>query len=341
MNGPFVVAQAGSSANSGSAPVQIIKLIKPEAGHTEIFHASFNGAVKIDFTAIANEKITLFHDSKTQSLHIIFADGSQDIIEPFFDSRGTILGNLLLEMGPNVVYGGEQFAQTFTISEDPSVLPAAGPGGVAAGADFHGPVVDPFGLTNPLDLLPPEVLPGITFTGTEAPAFIEESNTNLPATVSGHVFGVVEEEQLNAQIIEQPSDSGQGNEDTRDVSGNDHDTSNSGPGSQITTQIFSGTLAGLVSGGNLRYVPRQQCSEWNDVHDSNGNVVTSIGQIVHYDYVDASDIEGRTTDDRLIFTLHVNTDGTFTFTLNDQIDHRRTAMTTAPIRRHARRDIKS
>ncbi len=140
MNGPFVVAQAGSNANSGSAPVQIIKLTKPEAGHTEIFHASFNGAVKIDFTAIANEKITLFHDSKTQSLHIIFADGSQDIIEPFFDSRGTILGNLLLEMGPNVVYGGEQFAQTFTISEDPSVLPAAGPGGVAAGADFHGPV---------------------------------------------------------------------------------------------------------------------------------------------------------------------------------------------------------
>ena len=81
MNGPFVVAQA-NSVNSGATPVQVIKLIKPEAGHTEIFHASFTGLVKIDFSAIANEKITLFHDSKNQSLHIIFADGSQDIIEP-------------------------------------------------------------------------------------------------------------------------------------------------------------------------------------------------------------------------------------------------------------------
>src|SRR5690242_6263611 len=137
MNGPFVVAQAGSTANSGADPVQVIKLTKPQAGHTDIFHASFNGTVKIDFTAIANEKITLFHDSKNQSLHVIFADGSQDIIEPFFDSRGTILSNLVLEMGPNKTMGGEQFATLFSITEDQSVLPAAGPGGVAAGADFH------------------------------------------------------------------------------------------------------------------------------------------------------------------------------------------------------------
>ena len=96
MNGPFVVAQANSTS-SGATPVQVIKLFKPTAGHTEIFHASFSGVVKIDFSAIANEKITLFHDSKNQSLHIIFADGSQDIIEPFFDSRG-VLSNLLLDM---------------------------------------------------------------------------------------------------------------------------------------------------------------------------------------------------------------------------------------------------
>ncbi len=128
MNGPFVVAQAGSSANSGSAPVQIIKLTKPEAGQTEIFHASFNGVVKIDFSAIANEKITLFHDSKNQSLHIIFADGSQDIIEPFFDSRGTILTNLVLEMGPDVTYSGEQFAQTSNDQRRPLRASGRGPG---------------------------------------------------------------------------------------------------------------------------------------------------------------------------------------------------------------------
>ncbi len=58
-----------------------------------------------------------------------------------------------------------------------------------------------------------------------------------------------------------------------------------------------------------------------DVHDNNGNVVTSIGLAVQYKYVDSSDIQGWTSDGREIFSVHVNTDGTFTFTLNDQIDH--------------------
>ena len=101
MNGPFVVAQANTGGSSAT-PVQVLKLIKPKAGETDIMHASFTGTVKIDFTAIANEQITLFHDSKNQSLHVIFADGSQIIIEPFFDSRGTVLGNLIFEMGPNM-----------------------------------------------------------------------------------------------------------------------------------------------------------------------------------------------------------------------------------------------
>jgi hypothetical protein len=105
MNGPFVVAQANTGAASAT-PVQVLKLIKPKAGETDIMHASFTGTVKIDFTAIANEPLTLFHDNKNQSLHVIFADGSQIIIEPFFDSRGTILGNLVLEMGPNQFYSG-------------------------------------------------------------------------------------------------------------------------------------------------------------------------------------------------------------------------------------------
>jgi len=127
MNGPFVVAQANSGASSAT-PVQVIRLIKPQARKTDIFHASFTGTVQIDFTAIANEKIVLYHDSKNQSLHIIFVDGSQIVVEPFFDSRGTILANFILEMGPNQFYSGEEFAQKFTVTEDQSVLPAAGDG---------------------------------------------------------------------------------------------------------------------------------------------------------------------------------------------------------------------
>src|SRR6476619_6260899 len=194
MNGPFVVAQA-NSVNSGATPVQVIKLIKPEAGHTEIFHASFSGLVKIDFSAIANEKITLFHDSKNQSLHIIFADGSQDIIEPFFDSRG-VLSNLLLDMGAGQEFNGERFASQFPITEDQSVLPAAGPGGVASGADFHGPSVDGLFTGNPLDLLPPEELPNIVFHPEQAPLLVEQQQTFAPFTFTS-ITGIVEEEELH------------------------------------------------------------------------------------------------------------------------------------------------
>src|SRR4029077_6685857 len=275
-----------------------------------------------------NEKITLFHDSKNQSLHIIFADGSQDIIEPFFDSRGTILTNLVLEMGPDVTYSGEQFAQNLTISEDQSVLPAAGPGGVASGADFLDAVVDPL-LTGPvLPLLPPEGLPGITFTGTEAPAFIQEpSNANLLPTVSGHVLGIVEEEQLTQdEVFLGPQDHGQGNEDTHDASGNDTDTSIFPPGALNVTQAFNGTLAGLVVGGDLPITfLANSAANGAVVHDSNGNIVTSLGSAVQYVFVSSTEIEGWTFSGgsqlNLVFILDINPDGTFTFTLNDQIDH--------------------
>lgn len=180
MNGPFVVAQANTGTSS-AAPVQVLKLIKPQAGHTDILHASFTGTVKIDFTVIANEKITLFHDSKNQSLHVIFADGSQIIIEPFFDSRGTVLANLLFEMTPNQFYSGEEFAQNLPITEDPSVVPAAGDINVLGSGDFHDPSVDPLGLSNPLDLLPPEELPNIKFTETEAPTIISGQITGAPS----------------------------------------------------------------------------------------------------------------------------------------------------------------
>ena len=83
MNGPSIVAQANTAARAQPQSIRGIKLFKPTAGHTEIFHASFSGLVKIDFSAIANEKITLFHEtSKNQSLHIIFADGSRTSSSP-------------------------------------------------------------------------------------------------------------------------------------------------------------------------------------------------------------------------------------------------------------------
>ena len=67
MNGPFVVAQA-TGAVPTDPPIQTITIYKPEAGKTVVFHASFDGKVKIDLTGIANEQITLYRDSATQTL---------------------------------------------------------------------------------------------------------------------------------------------------------------------------------------------------------------------------------------------------------------------------------
>src|SRR5262245_58532141 len=93
-----------------SAPVQIIKIVKPPAGRTENFYASFDGSVKIDFTAIANEQVRSFHDSKNQSLHVVFTDGSQVTIQPFFVG---VTSNFVFEMAPGHVLDSAQFFSLF------------------------------------------------------------------------------------------------------------------------------------------------------------------------------------------------------------------------------------
>src|SRR6476469_6242262 len=152
---------SGSASHSTSKPVQIIKIVKPAAGHTETFHASFDGTVKIDFTAIANENITLCHDNKNQSLHIIFADDSQVVIEPFFDSMA-VMSNLVFEISPGQVLDSAEFSSQYPITTDQSVLPNAA-AGVQSGAEFNDPSVDSLPPNIKLALLPPEELPSLAF----------------------------------------------------------------------------------------------------------------------------------------------------------------------------------
>src|SRR6185437_5549742 len=89
----------------------------------------------------------------------------------------------------------------------------------ASGADFHDPSVDPLATPGPLPLLPPEELPPIQFTNVLSAVI---SGSNLIPTVSGTVFGVVEEEALNHEVIPQDLhvDFGNGNEDTFDKTSN-------------------------------------------------------------------------------------------------------------------------
>ncbi|HVU22247.1 MAG TPA: hypothetical protein VHE09_16065, partial [Rhizomicrobium sp.] len=324
MNARIVVAQATSTA-AGNAPVQVIHVVKPEAGKTVVFHASFDGSVKVDFSAIASEKITLYHDNADQTLHIIFADGSQAIIEPFFDSQGKVLGNLTIEVGSGQDIDGAQFAATFPITTDQSVLPAAGNGNNASGADFHDPSVDPLGVPGPLGLLGPEELPPIQFNQFFGHALNE---TFGPPTVSGNLTLFVEEEELHVQFEERiPSEAGNGNEDTRDLDANDKDTLF--PFDFNNTRAFvEGDLSPLVhgvAGQNITFSTRPGANG-SVVHDNNGHDVTSLGEIVKYVVVSPTEIQGWafTTDgaqDRLIFTLDISKDGKFTFTLLDQIDH--------------------
>ena len=63
MNGPFQVAQAGGTATSSTngTPVRIYKLTKPLTDQAVMVNLGYDQKVKIDFSAIANEKITLVH----------------------------------------------------------------------------------------------------------------------------------------------------------------------------------------------------------------------------------------------------------------------------------------
>src|SRR6478672_1911455 len=165
MSGSQVASNSGSALALASTPVQILKLVKPAAGRTDNFYASFDGSVKIDFTAIANEQDTFFHDSKNQSLHVIFADGSQIIIEPFFDSMG-VMSNFVFEMAPGEVLDSAQFVSQFPITSDQSVLPALTEGPAESGAEFNDPSVDSLPPNIKLALLPPEELPPLVFHET-------------------------------------------------------------------------------------------------------------------------------------------------------------------------------
>src|SRR5258708_3773512 len=180
MNGPFVVAQANTGAAGGSAAgsPQVIKLTKPQGGEAIVVQASYDGAVLIDFSTIANERITLVHIG--EKLIILFDNQSTLTINPFFDSMGVPLSNVQVEVAPGRDITGSEFASTFPITTDQSVLPAAGgaAGAPASGADFHNAAVDPLTLPNPLDLLPPTDLGHLPFANDQGP--IPQSTTTTP-----------------------------------------------------------------------------------------------------------------------------------------------------------------
>ncbi len=131
------------------------------------------------------------------------------------------------------------------------------------------------------------------------------------------MLAFVEEEELR-QLTE-GSTAGRGNEDSSDPGVPNPDTS--GDYSRVNL-IAKGSLASLVGGGNppLGFAVFAG-ADGAAVLDDSGNVLRSLGSAVKFDVTSSSTVEGRSEDGRLIFTLTIKTDGSFTFELTDQIDH--------------------
>ena len=159
MNAQFQVAQLSATAvPSNSSPTRIFKLTKPLGDQAVVVNLGYDQKTKVDFSSIANEKITLVHVG--DKLIILFDNKSTLTVEPFFDARHDAANNLSVEVAPGRDVSVNEFASLFPITTDQSVLPAAGGPGNAqgSGANFSSSSVDPLSSGNPLDLLGQEEL---------------------------------------------------------------------------------------------------------------------------------------------------------------------------------------
>ncbi len=341
MNAPFQVAQLGSQ---GAKPAKIVKLQKPASGQAQTVQLAYDGSIGVDLSAITNEKITLVHVG--ERLIILFDNQATLTLDPFFDSTGAPLRGLNIQIGDGRFVTGQEFATLFPVTEDQSVLPAAGPGGNAQGANFRPAFVDEL-VGPPLnDLMPQEELPGLEFQIETRPLVEIEQEEGLPPLVQvGSLSDIVEEEQNprsiitegRLQISEFEPDScsdcdtdgiEDGTDFTDSLGGTELDKDTEGDFNQTTHQVLNGSLAGLVGGGLPPYAFTIVDLTGQEVQDTTGATLKSHGDIVEF-RIDAGNptiMEGWTQgedgcDPRLIFRLALNTDGTFDFTLFDRIDH--------------------
>ena len=117
----------------------------------------YDQKVKVDFSAIANEKITLVHVG--EKLIILFDNQSTVTVEPFFKSRADGLGGetrdeITVEMAPGRDISVKEFATIFPITTDISVLPVDDQDGNSNGnAQASGAYFSPFSV-DPLDPVP-------------------------------------------------------------------------------------------------------------------------------------------------------------------------------------------
>jgi hypothetical protein len=137
MNERVVVTQAATLQLASLSQPRILKVAKPQGDQSIVLDLGDHSA-KIDFSAIADEKLTLVKVGT--KLIILFDNLSTVTADPFFDFSGKPLASLDVELGAGRAVNGEQFAQLFSITEDQSALRA---GNIPpSGADFHAASID-------------------------------------------------------------------------------------------------------------------------------------------------------------------------------------------------------
>ncbi|KGJ71024.1 putative type I secretion system-exported exoprotein [Bradyrhizobium diazoefficiens SEMIA 5080] len=206
MNAQFQVAQAtGTAIPTNTTPVRTFTLAKPLTDQAVVVHLGYDQKVKLDFSAIANEKITLVHVG--EKLIILFDNKSTITVDPVFDSRHDDQHLLSIELAPGRDVNVQEFASLFPITTDQSVLPAAGDGNGNAqgsGANFSNAAVDTLNAGNPLDLLGQEQLGNF--------ALNPETFAGLPATTppsAGFTLSdtiVIHDETVDVQILNGAND---------------------------------------------------------------------------------------------------------------------------------------
>ena len=172
--------------NEGSATTQVVKVVKPGDEQAVTIELGYDQKVKLDLTAVANEKLTLVHIG--EKLIILFDNQSTVTVHPFFDSMGVPLSNVSVSVSSGQDLPSGEFVSTVPISTDSTLLPTAGPGTAAtekSGAFFAEVPVEPLSLPTPLPLLPPEQLPGIAFTPEEPPVLPGEPIIRAHTPVNG------------------------------------------------------------------------------------------------------------------------------------------------------------
>jgi VCBS repeat-containing protein len=170
MDARLVVAQAGA----GASP-RVITVIKP-AGDQAIT-ITLGGAVKLDLSAVANERITLVRVG--DRLVILFDNQARVTLDPFYDGSGQPLPGIIVELAPGREVSGSDFAALFPITTDQTVLPAAdaGPAAPATGANFGStPSVDSLTTGTPLPLL-----------ASEDAGALPEFSARTPTNIAGHI----------------------------------------------------------------------------------------------------------------------------------------------------------